>query len=63
MYLYHLLAQFLVWQVLLPGIEHWNKWLKYGLRCLLYFGITFGLSVVSYTVIERRFLRLKDRLR
>ena len=63
MYVYHMLAQFLVWQVLLRNIEHWNKWLKYGLRCLLFFGITFGLSIVSYQVIERRFLRIKDRLR
>jgi peptidoglycan/LPS O-acetylase OafA/YrhL len=62
-YLYHMLAQYLVWGVLLGGIEHWNKIPKYGLRCGAYLGITLALAITSYNLIEKPFLRIKDRLR
>jgi peptidoglycan/LPS O-acetylase OafA/YrhL len=62
-YVYHLVAQLLVWDVILRNIEHWHRLPKFGLRCLLYFGITLVLSVTSYRLIERPFLRIKDRLR
>ena len=62
-YVYHMVAQLLVWDLFLRNIEHWPQIPKYGLRCLLYFGITLALSVTSYRLIERPFLRIKDRLR
>jgi peptidoglycan/LPS O-acetylase OafA/YrhL len=62
-YVYHLVAQLLVWDIFLRNIEHWHQIPKYGLRCLLYFGITLAISVTSYRLIERPFLRIKDRLR
>ena len=62
-YVYHLFAQLLVWDLFLRNIEHWHQVPKYGLRCLLYFAITLSLSLASYRLIERPFLRIKDRLR
>jgi len=61
-YLYHMVAQFLVWGFLLRGIESWSRIPKYGLRCLVYFGMTFALASASYRFIERPFLRLKSHL-
>ena len=63
MYLYHMLAHFLVWGVLLQGIEGWNHWLKFGLRFSLFFGLTVALATISYFTWEKRFLALKERLR
>jgi peptidoglycan/LPS O-acetylase OafA/YrhL len=63
LYLFHMLAQYLTWGVLLRDIETWNRIPKYGLRCVTYFGITLALASASYQVIERPFLRLKGRLR
>ena len=62
-YLYHMVAQRLVWGLLLRNIETWPRIPKYALRCGLYLGITLALALVSYNLIERRFLRIKERLR
>jgi peptidoglycan/LPS O-acetylase OafA/YrhL len=62
-YLYHMLAQYLVWSVLLRGIDSWNKIPKYGLRCGAYLAVTTAMAIASYRLIEQPFLRIKDRLR
>lgn len=58
-----MLAAFLVWHVLLADIETWPKFPKFGLRLTVYLALTLGLSVTSYYLIERPFLKLKDRFR
>lgn len=63
LYLYHQAARLLVWDVLLPGHETWNKYLRYGVRSTVYVGLTVVIAAISYELIEKRFLRLKDRFR
>lgn len=36
--------------------------LRQGIRAAFYFGLTIGVATVIYRVIEKRFLRLKDRI-
>jgi peptidoglycan/LPS O-acetylase OafA/YrhL len=62
-YLYHMIAHWLTWNVLLAEIEYWNRWLKYGLRMTLYATLSVGIASLSYRFIERPFLALKARLR
>lgn len=61
-YLYHLVAQYLVWQVLLSGFAPANQYLKYGVRFGAFLLITLAAAILSYHLIERPFLKLKDRL-
>ncbi len=62
MYLYHMVCQYITWDVLTAGLESWPRWPKFGLRLLIYFGATLGISTLSYRYLERPFLRLKERL-
>jgi peptidoglycan/LPS O-acetylase OafA/YrhL len=63
MYLYHMLAHYLTWRVLLPGIEAWPRLPKFGLRVIVYLALTTAIATLSYQLIEKRFLVLKERLR
>ena len=63
MYLYHMLARFLTWHVLLDNIDDWPRWPKFALRVVTYGALTTGIASLSYYGIERRFLALKSRLR
>jgi peptidoglycan/LPS O-acetylase OafA/YrhL len=62
MYLYHMFSHFLTWHVLTSGLEDWPRWPKFGLRLLIYFATTLGISAFSYQFLEQPFLRLKARL-
>ena len=62
-YLYHMLAHWLTWKVLLVEIEYWNRWLKFGLRMTLYATLSVVIASLSYRFIEQPFLALKARLR
>jgi peptidoglycan/LPS O-acetylase OafA/YrhL len=62
-YLYHMMCHYLVWDVLLRDIEHWNRYAKFGLRMALFVGLTIAVATASYYLIERRFLRIKSRFR
>lgn len=63
LYLYHSAARLIVWDLLLPGLDSWNQYLKYGLRFTAYLGLTILIATVSYQLVERPFLILKSRLR
>jgi peptidoglycan/LPS O-acetylase OafA/YrhL len=64
MYLYHMLAHYLTWEVLLGrGIDGWSRWPKFGLRLTLFGALTVAIASISYLVIEKRFLSLKARFR
>ena len=62
-YLYHMLAHELTWRVLTPGLEAWPRYLKFPLRLALFTALTLAMAGASYTLVERPFLRLKERLR
>jgi peptidoglycan/LPS O-acetylase OafA/YrhL len=63
LYLYHITAQRMVWGILTPALEGWNRYLKFGARFSLYVGLTVLIASASYHLVERRFLLLKNRLR
>ena len=63
MYLYHMFCQFLTWEVLTPGMASWPRWPKFGLRLVVFFALTVGVSTLSYRILEKPFLRLKAFLR
>ncbi|MDB5349026.1 MAG: oatA 3 [Planctomycetota bacterium] len=64
MYLYHMLAHYLVWEVFLgDNIEAWSRWPKFGLRLVMFGSLTTAMAAFSYATIERRFLALKALLR
>ena len=63
LYLYHMLAHFLTWEVILSGIDHWNKWLKFGVRFTVFCTLSIGFASFSFAFIEKKFLVLKARLR
>ena len=62
-YLYHELARFLTWNVLLVGLDAWPKELRYSLRLAVFFALTFAIASLSYHFLEKPFLSLKTRLR
>jgi len=62
-YVYHMAILDLVWQVLLPGIEGWNRYLKFGLRLSVFLALTWLVARASYQWLELPFLRLKGRFR
>ena len=62
-YLYHMAAHYLTWEVLLPGIDHWNRWPKFAARMLTTTALSLAIASLSYHLIERRFLAWKSRLR
>lgn len=64
MYLYHMLAWALIWNVMLNDVvSNWSSFPKYGVRCFSYFLLTIIISQVSYSFIEKRFLKFKGGLR
>jgi len=58
-YMYHMAAHMLVWNFLLKDIEHWNQFIKYGLRFSLFLMITVALAVLSYRYYEQPLNKLK----
>jgi peptidoglycan/LPS O-acetylase OafA/YrhL len=63
LYLYHVAAQLVVWNILTPGLASLNKYVKYGIRFSLYVGLTILIASASHRFVERRFLALKRRVR
>ena len=62
-YLYQMAVHMLVWGPLLGGITNWPKWPKFGVRAGAFVLLSIGVASLSYAVIERPFLRLKNRFR
>lgn len=62
-YLYHLAAQYLVWQVLLNDFAPANLYLKYSVRFAAFMILTLAMAMASYHLMERPFLKLKEKLR
>ncbi len=62
-YLYHMICQYVVWEVLTRNIEDWNRFAKFGIRLSLFVGLSIGVASISYFLIERPFLRAKQRFR
>lgn len=62
-YVWHMAVWYVVWHVLLPGIEGWPKLAKFGVRVSVFFVLTFAVAQLSYLVIERPFLKVKERFR
>ncbi len=62
LYLYHMVAHFLVWDVLTGSMEHWPHAPKFILRLMLFAGLTVGIASASYYLLEKPFLKLKERL-
>jgi peptidoglycan/LPS O-acetylase OafA/YrhL len=63
MYIYHMLAHYIAWDILASSLVGVPSWLKYGLRLLVFYAATIGLATLSYQFIEKPFLRLKALLR
>lgn len=61
-YLYHMVAHFLTWDVLLVNVEHWPKLVKYSLRLLVFLSLTLIIATLSYYLVERPFLKRKKHL-
>jgi peptidoglycan/LPS O-acetylase OafA/YrhL len=62
-YLYHMLAWFLTWEVLLENLDGWPRVAKYGVRLCVYGALSVGMAALSYYAVERRLLSLKERFR
>ena len=62
-YLYHALFKWLVWDKYPNLTESFGWSLKISMRVLAYFGGTIAFASLSYYLVERPFLKLKDRLR
>jgi peptidoglycan/LPS O-acetylase OafA/YrhL len=62
-YLYHIICQYLIWEVLLAGIQTWPSIPKYLVRFSAFVGLTLGMAALSYHCLERPLLAFKDRLR
>lgn len=63
LYLYHMAAHFLVWDVWLATPPFPSRYLSYGVRSAAFFALSFALAMASYHAYEKRFLALKDRFR
>ncbi|WP_426954832.1 acyltransferase family protein [Muricoccus radiodurans] len=62
LYVYHLLAVRLVLLALPVPAGQFVGWGAYGLRFAATLGLTTAMAAASYHLLERPFLRLKDRL-
>jgi peptidoglycan/LPS O-acetylase OafA/YrhL len=62
-YLYHMLAWFLVWHVLLDGIDYWPRFPKFAIRLVSYISLSIAIAAFSYYVLERPLIRLKEKFR
>lgn len=62
-YLYHMVAHYLTWDVLLAQIEDWPSYPKMALRLVVYGILSVGIAALSYHFYEKPFLRLKQSLR
>ncbi|MBV8883976.1 MAG: acyltransferase [Chroococcidiopsidaceae cyanobacterium CP_BM_RX_35] len=62
-YVYHLLAQHLTWNVLLYQINNWSHYPKMGLRLIVYGVLSVAIAAFSYHFYEKPFLQLKKQLR
>jgi peptidoglycan/LPS O-acetylase OafA/YrhL len=63
MYLYHMLAHYLTWELLLADMEDSNRWLKFGLRSVVFCALTVAIAALSHHYVEKRFLVMKARFR
>jgi len=62
-YLYHLVANKLTWEIFLNKDIFGNQYLDYALRFSFYLLLSIGIASLSYHYYERWFLKLKDKLR
>lgn len=62
-YLYHMIAQYLVWEVFLKNFTPASQYLKYGVRFSAFLLLTIAIATASYYFIEKPFLKLKELLR
>ena len=62
-YLYHELVRVIVWYFAKPLMSAWPVSLGYGVRLLLYLGLSVALAALSYALIEKRFLNLRRAFR
>jgi peptidoglycan/LPS O-acetylase OafA/YrhL len=63
LYLYHMVAFYLVWNILLVDLGHWPTIARYGLRVSAFLGLSVAIATLSHYAVERPFLKLKSRLR
>lgn len=62
MYLYHMMAWVIVFRVLFENVDFGlNRYFAYGIKLGTYVLLTYLFALVSYELIEKRFLRLKNR--
>lgn len=61
-YLYHMLAHYLTWKVLLSQIDSWPSIPKMGLRLVMYSLLSVGIAALSYHFYEKPFLQLKQKM-
>ncbi len=62
LYLYHMAAWMIVWEVIDPEIfDALGKYGAYAARMLLYFGLSYLFALASYVWIEETFLKIKNR--
>jgi peptidoglycan/LPS O-acetylase OafA/YrhL len=62
-YLYHELVRVAVWYFAKPAMSVWPAWLGYGVRLLLYLGLSVALAALSYELMERKLLKLRRAFR
>lgn len=62
-YLYHMAAHILVWDLLLVDLDALSQYPRFAARLSLYLALSLGLAVVSYHFYETPFLKLKERFR
>jgi peptidoglycan/LPS O-acetylase OafA/YrhL len=62
-YLYQTVPHELTWNVILAGIGHWEKHIKFVIRSVFFAASSIGVAALSYHFYEKRFLVLKARFK